>query len=178
MEIKKGQKVDNRIKKTAIIEFVLKNHTIYVFQGSLSTFDILIKYNKEEGKLRTPKHIHWVVDVLMKLQGNHKLTRSFVRLIKKEWKKAKPLTNNDYETLKEIIMNSIENVNIDKFISLEKYGEFDCEFLFVLTELLAIQEKTNRPDAYLFGEIIDQLLQKELDIFKIVSTTQLKGGQK
>ena len=39
MEIKKGQKVDNRIKKTAIIEFILKNHTIYVFQGTL--FELL-----------------------------------------------------------------------------------------------------------------------------------------
>ena len=42
-------------------------------------------------------------------------------------------------------------------------------------KLLPVQEKTNRPDAYMFGDIIDELLKDELDIFKIVSTAGFGG---
>ena len=41
-----------------------------LYQGSFSEFDILIKYRQlENGKWsrpRTPKHIHWAVDILIK----------------------------------------------------------------------------------------------------------------
>ena len=49
------------------------------------------------------------------------------------------------------------------------------EFLYVLMELLAVQEKTNRADAYMFGSIIEQLLEVDRDIFKIVSTAGFRG---
>ncbi len=55
------------------------------------------------------------------------------------------------------------------------YGEYDVEFLYVLMELLAVQEKTNRADAYMFGSIIEQLLEVDRDIFKIVSTAGFRG---
>lgn len=55
------------------------------------------------------------------------------------------------------------------------YGEYDVEFLYVLMELLAVQEKTNRADAYMFGSIIEQLLEVDRDIFKIVSAAGFRG---
>ena len=48
------------------------SYIIGVYQGSLSEFDILIKYRQKLGerwsRIRTPKHIHWAVDVLIKLK--------------------------------------------------------------------------------------------------------------
>ena len=57
----------------------------------------------------------------------------------------------------------------------DAYGEYDVEFLYVLMELLAVQEKTNRADAYMFGKIIEELLESDRDIFKIVSTAGFGG---
>lgn len=41
-----------------------------IYKGTLSEYDILLKYRqKEDGKwsrIRTPKHIHWAVDMLVK----------------------------------------------------------------------------------------------------------------
>ena len=68
MEIKRGRQLIENGTKQAIIEFVFTDYIIYVFQGSLSQFDIVIKYRKDGTRIRTPKHIHWVVDVLMKIQ--------------------------------------------------------------------------------------------------------------
>ena len=42
-------------------------------------------------------------------------------------------------------------------------------------QLLSTQEKTNRQDAYMFGQIIDELLDLDLDIFKIVSKAGFGG---
>ncbi|WP_297813553.1 hypothetical protein [uncultured Finegoldia sp.] len=175
MEIKKGTKLIQKKTKQAIIEFVLKNYVIYVFEGKYSDFDILVKYSKDSTRLRTPKHIHWVVDVLMKMQGNHKLTRSFLKSIQSCWHSCKPLSNNDYITLKNLIENGENEIDIKKYSSLNDFGEYDVEFLYVLMELLAVQEKTNRADAYIFGEIIEKLLDENVDIFKIISKAGFRG---
>ena len=171
MEIVTGKYKLKRGK--AIIEFNFDKYIIYVFQGKLSQFDIVIKYKNfktQRATIRTPKHIHWVVDVLMKMQKKEKLTCEYLNEIKKCWKNCQPLKNNDYETLKKLIESGEKNINIMKYQSLNGYGEYDVEFLYVLMELLAVQEKTNNPNAYMFGSIIDELLCVDKDIFKIIST--------
>ena len=148
---------------------------IYVFQGNLSQFDIVIKYKKDGKRIRTPKHIHWVVDILMKMQGNEVLTKKYLLAIQNCWNTCVPLTNNDFATLKALIENGEEDIEITQFFDLNVFGEYDVEFLYVLMELLAVQEKTNRSDAYMFGNIIEELLEADRDIFKIISTAGFGG---
>lgn len=150
MEIRRGTKKIRKNTLQAIIEFVFENYIIYVFQGALSQFDILVKYKKDDSRIRTPKHIHWVVDMLMKMQGNEVLTKQFLTEIQRCWVECVPLENNNYETLKELIENGEETLNICEYAPLNGYGEYDVEFLYVLMQLLAVQEKTNRADAYMW----------------------------
>ena len=175
MKIREGTKTINRGTERAIIEYVFPEYVIYVFQGKLSKFDIVVRYRKDGTRSRTPKHIHWVVDILMKTQGNEALTKRYLLSIQNYWKTCQPLANNDYETLKALIQNGEAAINIDQFTPLNDYGEYDVEFLYVLMELLATQEKTNRSDAYMFGRIIDELLKTDRDIYKIVSTAGFGG---
>lgn len=175
MEIKRGSQFIENSTKQAIIEFIFTDYIIYVFQGNLSQFDIVIKYKKDGTRIRTPKHIHWVVDVLMKMQGNEILAKRYLLTIQNCWKSCVPLTNNDYDTLKALIENGENDIDIDQFFSLNAFGEYDVEFLYVLMELLAVQEKTNRADAYMFGNIIEELLDTDRDIFKIISTAGFGG---
>lgn len=175
MEIRRGFQLIDGGRRQAIIEYVFSDYIIYVFQGSLSEFDIVIKYRKDGTRIRTPKHIHWVVDVLMKMQADEELTKSFLRKIQSCWNECRPLENNDFETLKALIEDGEANIDIVRYFPLNAYGEYDVEFLYVLMELLAVQEKTNRADAYMFGSIIDELLEADRDIFKIVSTAGFGG---
>lgn len=175
MEIRRGQQLIENGTKQAIIEFEFERYEIFVFQGNLSEFDIVIKYKKDGSRIRTPKHIHWVVDVLMKMQGNEELTKRFLHMTHICWNRCTPLDNNDYDTLKELILRGERVVRIEEYEELNVYGEYDVEFLYVLMELLAVQEKTNRADAYMFGSIIEQLLEVDRDIFKIVSTAGFRG---
>jgi CRISPR/Cas system endoribonuclease Cas6 (RAMP superfamily) len=175
MEIRRGTQYIEKQTKKAIIEFVFNDYIIYVFQGNLSQFDIVIKYRKDSKRIRTPKHIHWVVDILMKMQGNEAITKKYLLAIQNCWNTCVPLKNNDYDTLKALIEDGENNIDIKQYFILNEFGEYDVEFLYVLMELLAVQEKTNRADAYMFGSIIKELLEVDRDIFKIVSTAGFGG---
>ena len=175
MEIRRGTQLIENGTKQAIIEFVFTDYIIYVFQGTLSQFDIVIKYKKDDTRIRTPKHIHWVMDILMKMQGNEILTKNYLQAIQDCWNSCVPLTNNDYDTLKVLIENGENDIYIEQYFQLNDFGEYDVEFLYVLMELLAVQEKTNRADAYMFGKIIEELLETDRDIFKIISTAGFGG---
>lgn len=175
MEIREGTQLIKNGRKKAIIEFVFTEYIIYVFQGSLSQYDILIKYRKDGTRIRTPKHIHWVVDILMKMQGNETLTKQYLVAIQHCWNTCSPLPDNSYETLKTLIEDGEQAIDIEQYSLLNSFGEYDVEFLYVLMELLAVQEKTNRADAYMFGSIIEELLETDRDIFKIISTTGFGG---
>ena len=71
MEILEGSKYRNNNTQKSIMDIKIDdNYTIYVFQGNISKNDILIKYSKNGKRMRTPKHIHWVIDILLKEQIN------------------------------------------------------------------------------------------------------------
>ncbi len=177
MDIRRGTKCikNGEESRTAIIEFIFSNYIIYAFQGNISDLDILIKYKKDGTRIRTPKHIHWVVDILMKMQGDEVLTKKYLRAIQNCWNACAPLTRNDYVTLKELVEKGEREIDIEQYFALNTYGEYDVDFLYVLMELLAVQEKTNRADAYMFGNIIEELLDTDRDIFKIISTAGFGG---
>ena len=64
MELSEGKKYRNRNTEKSIMDIKIdKTYTIYVFRGSLSQNDIVIKYSKDGKRMRTPKHIHWVIDM-------------------------------------------------------------------------------------------------------------------
>ena len=170
MIIKKGSKKIKNNTKKAIIEFELQRYTVFVFKGSISQFDILVQYKTDAGKrLRTPKHIHWVIDILLKLERKNKLTRKFLNFMKNCWNGSEPLTNDTFDYIKAIVEQEYKKINIRKFLKLNRYGEYDVEFLFLLFTLLSRQEKTNYNQAYMFGSVIDKLLEKNLDIFSIIA---------
>mgnify|MGYP007087873875 FL=1 len=65
--------------------------------------------------MRTPKHIHWVIDMLLKEQKNHNDVISFIKCMQETWDEIVGLENNDYETLKETLLKY--KSKIDKKIS-------------------------------------------------------------
>ena len=167
----------NGQSEKSIIDFVFDGYLLTVFQGTLSAYDIIVKYKKlEKGcHLRQPKHSQWAVDILMKIQGDKKRAQQMLTIASEMWKNSIPLKDNQYETLKALIENDDYKVQIECFSQLDKYGEYNVEFLYTLMRLLAAQEKTNYPDAYMFGIVIDQLLKDEIDIYKVLSYASFNG---
>ncbi len=116
MELLEGRKYKNRNTEKSIIDIKVDDiYTIYVFKGTLSKNDIVIKYSKFGRRMRTPKHIHWVIDMLLKEQKNHNDVISFIKCMQETWDEIVGLENNDYETLKETLLKY--KSKIDKKIS-------------------------------------------------------------
>lgn len=147
---------------------------IAVYQGSLSQYDILIKYRqKEKGKwsnIRTPKHIHWAVDILIKMHADRECTKRFMDFLIQMWDKIKPI-KSEVEREQILSLESLLEENrkeISEYEELGKKGEYSIKFLILLAKLLMIQEKTNLETAYMFKNLLEALKTGN-DIFKIVS---------
>lgn len=151
---------------------------IAIYKGSLSPLDILIKYKQKlkNGKwssLRTPKHIHWTVDILMKMQAYKDLTNKFLGFFIVIWENTVPLQNEKQrQSLDLEAMLNISKTEIKKFRELSKQGEYSVRFLILLAKLLMLQEKTNRADAYMFKRVLDGLKEGK-DLFRILATASL-----
>ena len=163
-------------KNKSIIDIEIDEYLICVFEGRLSTFDILIKYREDDSMFRTPKHMHWVIDLLLKRENKHKLTVKYVNYISKvAWENANELNRRDYNEIKEIIEKSYCEKDLTQFLELNKYGQYKVSFLTILLILLSVQEKTNNSKAYVLGNLLTKLSDKNIDIYSIVNLCNFRG---
>ena len=149
---------------------------IGVYQGRLSDFDVIIKYRQKEdgkwGRLRTPKHIHWAIDILIKQYQEDGETSRLLDFLIDMWEHHISPWNSEGE--REAFLNEqnlMNEVNLEaaNYPALANKGEYSVKFLILLAKLLMVQEKTNRHDAYMFGNLLKQLKEHD-NIFRIVST--------
>jgi hypothetical protein len=174
----------NKIERIPIKIFQVNDSTVIaIYKGALSPFDILIKYRQKsrDGKwsnIRTPKHIHWTVDILMKMQSYKKLTQEFLDFFIDIWNKTRPIkSEKERQSLDLEELLNINKKEIEKFKELSKKGEYSVKFLILLAKLLMLQEKTNRADAYMFKRVLDGLREGR-DLFRVLSTASLVAGRK
>lgn len=152
------------------------SYYIGIYQGSLSPYDVLIKYRElENGKwsrIRTPKHIHWAVDILIKQHLENNATERLIDSLLNLWdNQIQPISSEEERTRildPQTLLNEV-NAEASEYVDLAGKGEYSVKFLLLLARLLMIQEKTNYEGAYMFRNLLEQLREHK-DIFKIIST--------
>jgi len=149
-------------------------YIIAAYQGTLSEYDILIKYRQKQNgswsRIRTPKHIHWAVDILLKMHSEKDKTRQFLEKLIEVWSATLPIrAESDRKAIFSIesLLNNCRN-EFTEYQALSSKGEYTINFLILLAKLLMVQEKTNLESAYMFRNLLEALRDGE-DIFKIVS---------
>lgn len=156
----------------AIKEIKLNDGTIIgIFEGNRGAnpdHDILIKYQEEGKRLRTPKHIHWVIDLLIKKEHNKELTLKFMKYLREMYDKVEAFKSKEDRVNFALKETTKEKLKI--FEELNKYGEYKVEFIGHLIELMIKMEKNTPPEkpAKVFKKLIDAMIQ-EKEIFVIVS---------
>lgn len=153
------------------------SYILGVYQGSLSEFDLLLKYRQRDrsaksgwSRIRTPKHIHWAVDVLIKMSEEPKKTIEFLSFLLEFWNnEVKPIksTEEQYALLDDDFLDTVSE-EAEEYVTLADNGEYSIKFLLLIAKLLMYQEKTNLHTAYMFKELLIALKEGK-DIFKIVS---------
>ena len=162
----------------AFKEFSLRDGTIIgVFQGSKGKnpeLDMVVKYKDKYTKsvVRTPKHIHWVIDLLIKKEHNEKLTLEFINYLVDMYNKIEPFETKEDQQKCELKFTNPENLK--QFEELNNYGQYSTEFIGHVIELLSIEEKTGFEGAFMFKGVLTALKEKK-DIFSIVSSATHNG---
>lgn len=160
------------IEHTSIKEIKLNDGTLIgVFEGSRGhnpDHDILIKYQENGKRLRTPKHIHWVIDLLIKKQYNRDLTLKFMKYLRDMYDRVDGFTSKDDRT--KCLLKETTPEKMTPFEELNNYGEYKVEFIGHLIELMIKMEKNTPPEkpARVFRELMDAMIA-EKEIFVIVS---------
>lgn len=167
---KKGKALD------ILVQFPVNAHFIIgIYQGTLSKFDMIIRYrqliNNKWTRVRTPKHIHWAVDILIKQNEKPKETKNFIEFLLNYWYTIQPI-NSKKEREKLLNVETLKK-EVDKesfnYKNLANKGEYSIKFLLLLAKLLMYQEKTNNSQAYMFKKLLEQLKDSP-DIFSVIST--------
>ncbi|MGN0186560.1 MAG: hypothetical protein ACI392_02280 [Paludibacteraceae bacterium] len=166
-----------------IAQFPVNSHYVLaVYNGKLSTYDIVIRYRQLENdkwsRIRTPKHVHWAVDILLKQHSNKRATAKFIDLLLSLWDKMPAITT---ESVKGDLLNSdVLLADVEKeaknYLQLANKGEYSIKFLYLLAKLLIIQEKTNKDEAYMFKSLLEALKEHK-NIFNIVQIATAKYVQ-
>lgn len=157
-------------------EFHLTNGVVIgIFQGDRGQnpdFDIVIKYKEPGKRIRTPKHIHWTIDLLIKKQHAHDLTLKFVRYLRAMYDQIEPFRTKSEQQACNLKFTT--NEKLREFEPLNQYGEYSVEFIGHIIELMMIMEKTGMEGAFMFKDLMDTIIQ-EKDIFSIVSQATHNG---
>jgi len=119
-----------------------------VYKGTLSEFDLLLKYRQKDetrssgwSNIRTPKHIHWAVDVLLKMHSNENETKEFLDFLITAWnEQITPLRTEDERTNLLNVDTLLNEVNQEalKYEALADKGEYSIKFLILIARLLMI----------------------------------------
>jgi len=160
----------NKIKRR--IELIYETSggiKIFCEPGKKSKFDFKVKYKEPNKRIRTPKHIHVIIDLYMKLVKDDMLTLSFVDyLIDKVIKRVKP--NKSFPPKLQVFNKE----DIKSFERLNGCGAYSVEFLLVVVELIMIQEITNYPRGNLNLKLFQTFLGNHDDLFKVVSAATFR----
>jgi hypothetical protein len=168
-----------RVKGVAPLTVIEINDTyiLGVYQGTLSEYDLLLRYRQKDSssksgwsRIRTPKHIHWAIDAILKMNHNAEETKKFLNFLIYQWDNhLRPLkSDNERNTLLNVeSLKNEANLEAAKYPGLANKGEYSIKFLYLMAKLLMVQEKTNLSTAYMFRNLLNTL-EEYKDIYKIV----------
>jgi len=112
---------------------------VYPGKKKESPHDFQVKFQEPGKKERTPAHVHIIVEMYVKHAYNPNLTLKLKEHILQMMQQIKPANSFPPH------LQFFKPQHVDPFRELDRVGEFTVEFLPVVIELLAIQEKTNYP---------------------------------
>ena len=168
----------NQPRRYSFKDFKFSDGSIIgVFQGdrgSQPDLDIVIKYKDKYTKsgVRTPKHIHWVIDLLIKKEHDKYLTLEFIDYLIEMYDKIEPFRKKEEQQKCELKYTT--TYNLKKFEKLNGYGQYSIDFIGHIIELFSIEEKTGFENAFMFKKVLTAI-KEEKDIFSIVSTATHNG---
>ncbi len=157
-----------RLQEDDLVYTTKANVQIGVYPGRKpeSPYDFIVKFREPGKRERTPAHVHLIVEMYVKHAHNPSLTLKLKEHILEMLSQIKSV--NSFPPS----LQFFKPEHIEPFKELDKVGEFTVEFLLVVTELMAIQEKTNYPEGSLTESLYKDFGVK--DRFSVIQKAVLR----
>ena len=157
-----------RLQEDALVYTTKANVQVGVYPGRKpeSPYDFIVKFREPNKRERTPAHVHLIVEMYVKYAHNPSLTLKLKDHILTMLSQTKPIDSFPPT------LQFFKPEHIEPFKDLDKVGEFTVEFLLIVTELMAIQEKTNYPQGSLTESLYKAFGVK--DRFSVIQKAVLK----
>lgn len=157
-----------RVEKDDLVYTTKASVQIGVYPGRKpeSPYDFIVKFREPNKRERTPAHVHLIVEMYVKHAYNPSLTLELKDHILTMLGQIRPVNSFPPN------LQFFKQEHIEPFKDLDKVGEFTVEFLLVVTELMAIQEKTNYPAGSLTESLYKDFGSK--DRFSVIQKAVLK----
>lgn len=145
---------------------------IAVFQGNRGAHpdqDIIVKYQQRgANQMRTPSHLHWAIDLLIKKQHREALTGEFVAFLLALYDDLQPFASLEdrADRLEHQIGAAVNAAALERFRPLNEFGEYSVEFTSSIIELMGICEKTAAANAFMFRRVL-AAIGDDRDIFSV-----------
>jgi hypothetical protein len=139
---------------------------VYPGRKAESPYDFIVRFREPGKRERTPAHVHLIVEMYVKHAHNPSLTLQLKEHILTMLSQINPVSSFPPN------LQYFKPEHIEQFKELDNVGEFTIEFLLVVTELMAIQEKTNYPDGSLTESLYKDFGEK--DRFQVIQKAVLK----
>lgn len=158
-----------RLQADDLVYITKENVRFEIFPGKKqqSPYDFIVKFKEPGKKLRTPSHVHLIVEMYVKHAFNPSLTLKLRNHILTVLEQIEPV--NSFPPKLQIFKSE----HIEPFKELDRVGEFTVEFLLVAIELVAIQEKTNYPEGTLTKNLYKNFGHK--DRFSVIQRAVWRG---
>jgi len=140
---------------------------VYPGKKKESPHDFKVKFQEPGKKERTPAHVHIIVEMYVKHAYNPNLTLKLKEHILQMMQQIRPANSFPPH------LQFFKPQHVDPFRELDRVGEFTVEFLLVVIELLAIQEKTNYPQGLLTESLYRDFGIK--DRFSVIQKAIFRG---
>jgi len=147
---------------------------IAIYQGERShrpELDFIVKYRKENTRLRTPSHTHWVVDLVIKGEVKKELTLKFVDKLISIYENVDRFKTIEERDNYELIYRT---QFMEEFKELDGVGALSIEFITTLVELFSRCEKQS-DGAFMFRNMLElcrQYLRGEKDYYQIIGISK------
>ena len=140
---------------------------IHVEPGRKSQHDFRVRFMGPHGKLRTPKHIHLIIELYVKHAYNGPLTLQLRDHLLQVFDQLRPITK--YPPTLQVYQPG----QVKQFAALNAVGEFQMDAFLVINELIFIQEKTNYPDGSATVSLYQSFMEK--DMFSVIQSATWVG---
>lgn len=140
---------------------------IHVEPGKKSQHDFRVRFMGPHGKLRTPKHIHLIIELYVKHALNGPLTLQLRDHLLQVFHQLHPMDH--YPPALQVFQPE----HVTPYLPLNAVGEFQADAFLVLNELIFIQEKTNYPEGSATVNLYQGFMVK--DMFSMIQAATWIG---